>query len=437
MDAERQQAERLGQRLRDAREARELSLEEVEQALRIRLRFLAAFEEGQYEDLPGVVQARGFLRNYARFLRLDEESTLEAFDAARSTMGPESFGARHTQEMTQPVVIPGVPDPLTEPQVGTGMRRRSPLRLLVMVVLGVGVLAGLCYGGMLLAENVLNTQANLDGPDLIQILPTAPTLTPSSTFSPSVTPQDGQAVAAGPVITDRVVLDLIIDQRTFLRVTADGEVLFEGVVTPGTELPYNAQDEIILEASNGAGVIVTFNNLTLGALAGRGEPVTRSFTPDLALTPTALPTVAPTATPNANAAPTDAGLSSGDTGQDDGLAGPPAATSAGSSGNGPTPLPIPGVPTATQPAGLDAGQDSDTAQTDPSTGVDPAGITAQPNEGAAADTGADEPLAAPPTATETFSPQPSATPLPSLTPTATAILPPRVTSTPRPQKSAE
>ena len=87
-------AERLGQQLRTAREARELTLEQVEQALRIRAKFLGAFEAGAYEDLPGAVQARGFLRNYVRFLNLDEESILTQFDAIQVDLAARQPRAR-------------------------------------------------------------------------------------------------------------------------------------------------------------------------------------------------------------------------------------------------------------------------------------------------------------------------------------------------------
>jgi cytoskeleton protein RodZ len=67
----------IGQRLREARQARSLSLEEAAQTTRIRVRYLAAMEEGDYESLPSAAQARGFLRAYAGYLGLDPQPLLE------------------------------------------------------------------------------------------------------------------------------------------------------------------------------------------------------------------------------------------------------------------------------------------------------------------------------------------------------------------------
>ena len=63
-------AEALGQRLRETREARELTLEEAARQTRIRIRFLESLESGDYAGMTAV-QAQGFLRNYARFLGQD------------------------------------------------------------------------------------------------------------------------------------------------------------------------------------------------------------------------------------------------------------------------------------------------------------------------------------------------------------------------------
>ena len=53
---------------------RGLSLEQAASATRIRLEFLSALEADEPELLPAPVYARGYLRTYARYLGLDEES---------------------------------------------------------------------------------------------------------------------------------------------------------------------------------------------------------------------------------------------------------------------------------------------------------------------------------------------------------------------------
>src|SRR5438128_4292489 len=76
-------AEALGQELRAAREARDLTLDQAEQQTRIRVKHLDSLERGQHAALPSIVQARGFLRNYARFLGLDADEMVARFDDAQ------------------------------------------------------------------------------------------------------------------------------------------------------------------------------------------------------------------------------------------------------------------------------------------------------------------------------------------------------------------
>jgi cytoskeletal protein RodZ len=72
----------IGQQLRRAREARSISLEQAAQVTHIRLRYLQALEADDLTALPSAVQARGFLRVYAAYLKLDPASLLAEQDGA-------------------------------------------------------------------------------------------------------------------------------------------------------------------------------------------------------------------------------------------------------------------------------------------------------------------------------------------------------------------
>jgi len=68
----------IGTKLREVREARNLTLEQVAQALRIRPYHLQALESDDYSAIPSAAQARGFLRNYAEYLGLNVDELLPA-----------------------------------------------------------------------------------------------------------------------------------------------------------------------------------------------------------------------------------------------------------------------------------------------------------------------------------------------------------------------
>jgi len=69
----------IGNSLREARIRRGLSVKGVEDATRIRSKYLEALEEDDFEVLPGPTYVKAFLRSYATFLKLDADSLIEQY----------------------------------------------------------------------------------------------------------------------------------------------------------------------------------------------------------------------------------------------------------------------------------------------------------------------------------------------------------------------
>jgi transcriptional regulator with XRE-family HTH domain len=71
----------LAQRIRVAREKLGVSIEEAERATKIRRRYIEAIEAGDFDRLPDGPPSRGFIKNYARYLGLDPDQSLNDFEA--------------------------------------------------------------------------------------------------------------------------------------------------------------------------------------------------------------------------------------------------------------------------------------------------------------------------------------------------------------------
>ncbi|HVR43505.1 MAG TPA: helix-turn-helix domain-containing protein [Thermoanaerobaculia bacterium] len=69
----------FGDELRKEREIRGVSLKEIAEATKVSRRFLAAIEKDDYKKLPAPVFARGFVREYARYLGLDAEEMVTRY----------------------------------------------------------------------------------------------------------------------------------------------------------------------------------------------------------------------------------------------------------------------------------------------------------------------------------------------------------------------
>jgi hypothetical protein len=83
-------ADGVGATLSTARKRRKVRLSEVEQATKIRTRFLSAIENEEWDVLPGTAYARSFIRTYADYLGLDGGRLAEQYrpDRAGSPGGP-------------------------------------------------------------------------------------------------------------------------------------------------------------------------------------------------------------------------------------------------------------------------------------------------------------------------------------------------------------
>jgi len=127
----------VGSKLREARTRRRFSLREAEAATKIRVRYLRALENEEWEQLPGDTYTRAFIRTYGSFLGLDGDRLAEEQRRQRGSARP---GER----------LPRV-DPRPRRVQRRRARRRLPSQLVAVLVsaLVVGALLaiGLSTGG--------------------------------------------------------------------------------------------------------------------------------------------------------------------------------------------------------------------------------------------------------------------------------------------------
>ncbi len=119
--------------LRMAREAAGLSIDAVSQQLKLAPRQVKALEDGNFAELPGRTFVRGFVRNYARLLRLDPEAVVAALpgtEVAPALEGPTIGSASR---------------PMGELPVAHHLRGPSWSRWLIPLLLAIVVIAAAVY----------------------------------------------------------------------------------------------------------------------------------------------------------------------------------------------------------------------------------------------------------------------------------------------------
>jgi cytoskeletal protein RodZ len=87
----------VANQLRQARQAQNLTLQQVADITKIRTDYLRSLEEGKYDGFSAPVYLRGFVRSYATLLKLDAARILEELDAE----------LRHTKRHAEPLSLTG------------------------------------------------------------------------------------------------------------------------------------------------------------------------------------------------------------------------------------------------------------------------------------------------------------------------------------------
>ena len=302
----------LGHILREARETKGLTLQEVQEETRINTRYLEALESGEYDRLPTPVHVRGFLRNYARFLGLDPQPLLDRYEYGQSQR-PQQQDLIANQEP----VAPALKEPPTDHQFfdpvnmevdagygsrssGGGNRSETILRLVIIAALiGFIYLAAQRFIPLLTGEGDGSAQRTEEIQDYVESLLNNEEATEEPAATPDVSPstvitstsRNNFSTSAAdaeptplptrpplPATMEQILLDIIIRERAWMEVTIDGDVVFSGIARPDDTFQWEAENEAKILTGNGIGVDVSINGTTLGPLGGRGQNVEETWT---------------------------------------------------------------------------------------------------------------------------------------------------------------
>lgn len=261
----------IGETLREAREARGLSLEDAAHETRIRAAHLEALEGEEFDRLGGDVYVRGFIRSYARAVGVDPEQLLETHGA--STPAP-------------PVEQP--PTPLSGEPLEAGPRRGLGLiaaAVAVVAIVGLAVWGGGSDDRVDMDNDPLaDTNAEQDTADdddgAAEPAPTpAPTPTPTPAESEQPDPDESDDEPADRADDDRVVLE-VGDREVWVRAVVDGDEAWQDLLAPGSVERLDEAGEIRLRLGDAGAVELTVDGRSVGAPGADGQPVWVTITPD-------------------------------------------------------------------------------------------------------------------------------------------------------------
>jgi cytoskeleton protein RodZ len=240
----------IGDTLRAARERRGVSIESLAQATKIKVKTLHAIERNAFDEVPGGLFTRGFLRSYAREVGLD----------------PEEIVARYLAELPKEAANSGITPSGTEPERAPA-EVRSPIRVAIPPQWQTTAIL-LMVGTYLLVFAV-----------------------PWRTSSrPGVPPADRAATPAEPAPDTRgsatvgtsgksIQLEIRTLGPCWVSATADGQRVIYKTMQPGDRQTIAVHDELELRVGDAAAFAFSIDGVPGRSLGGPGQPVTVRITP--------------------------------------------------------------------------------------------------------------------------------------------------------------
>ncbi len=257
----------LGNSFKSAREAKDLTIEEIAQETRISSRFLRAIEEETFDVLPGGIFNRGFIRTYASYVGIDPEQAVSEYkDLAQESNADESESATNS--------------PLDN----------SESHLLPIAVGSLVVLIILFYvfardtGTPTEAAVPQTAETELSARVEATPVPDPPAVGPTRSNTNRAARQTNWSTTSVSETASEVRgvnVQIEVHDETWVSVESDGEAVVEGVVLgAGTTRRYSASEELEITIGNAAGLTLSVNGREIPSLGRDGQVRTLTITPN-------------------------------------------------------------------------------------------------------------------------------------------------------------
>jgi cytoskeleton protein RodZ len=289
----------FGEKLKQEREKRKITLEQISSSTKIGTRMLQALEEDKFNQLPGGIFNKGFVRAYSRFVGLDEDQIVADYLQASGDAPPVSTEIVSRDEPTGQDAenISRLEASASEApfQIPWGLLAAA----LLLVALGLYFWSNhrreQTKGPVSVEPPTATTQASkgISG-SISNGAGTAPPTKVSTqqSSSPAVIPLAKQDSPSAPIPGDFTVV-IQVREESWISITADGKKVASDLLEAGTERTVQARKEVVLKIGNAGGVDLRFEGKKLQTGGEFGEVKTVTLGPQGIVPNAPDPTAAP------------------------------------------------------------------------------------------------------------------------------------------------
>lgn len=280
----------IGAALEKARRQRGLTLDEVEQATKIRKRYLQGLENDDYGVLPDAVYVQGFVKTYANYLGLDGEDLAGELKRRRQPRR-ERHANNHARagksSFDKPLISPGGLAGAEKNRI-SGKAVFSLLASILLIVLVIGALYYVGRGSRVPdtnnSEPAPRSEPAGQKPDSARS--EKPTAAASSEGAPNASKEnaagpEAEKAAATPADPESVQVAVSVEGTpAWISVLSDGTVVYEQVAEPGFKETFEADENVSISTGNAGAVSLTVNGKDAGTMGETGAVVSREFIPE-------------------------------------------------------------------------------------------------------------------------------------------------------------
>ncbi len=262
----------LSERLRRERELRGISLKQISEETRIGVRFLQALEDDRLDVIPGEFYRRSYLRAYTRYLGLDEERALNAYDFSRKDK-PSEGGAESGSGAA--AGFPALPVWLkwAGASLGIGLPLVLFLRAMPASTVRSEPLAAPRPEGRAPAVQPVPPVADVRPVHDVR----RETAVAASGTAAAIDLPPSPFAAESPPVEGRLRLVVTVEESCWLEIAADGKVVISGLKDQGFVQQVTAVRDLRLWLGNAGGVKLLLNDRP-GIPLGRSGQVRKDLT---------------------------------------------------------------------------------------------------------------------------------------------------------------
>jgi len=235
----------FGKYLKTEREAKGITLEQIEQETRIRLTYLQAIEDGEFNKLPGEFYCRTYIRSYAKAIGLDEAEVLAKYE----NRVKEIMSDGELEDLPTKTRWDGTLQE-TVASKGKAPVNKKPI-IIGLIVVGLLIVAGAIYLALSLSQptNKVENEQIQENPNNnigIEVSEEDPVIVNDSLTQEPFEVDTLESSTEEVVKVEKV--DILVKAKgdCWFQVANSKEVFKDTLLKAGEEFSYNSQEPLII-----------------------------------------------------------------------------------------------------------------------------------------------------------------------------------------------